>query len=115
MPVLSDCDRGAGIFLLTIPKPPAYAVCMDCNEKDICRGALMEAKCGECIFYQLRTNIDGICVRFPPVPYPAPQKKVITGEVQMGVMSMRPLVGYHDCCGEFIPRPKEEATQPSEN
>ena len=71
--------------------------------------------CGECAHYAALNEKQGVCYRYPPVPYPVPVpaggQVQIPGQQQasgMGIIQARPPVGVDElACGEFEPIPED--------
>lgn len=74
----------------------------------------MDIICGNCVFYRLKSNVDGVCFRYPPTAYPAPGKSPL-GQPVLNSLVMRPTVSFTDFCGDFLPRQEEPKPELSPN
>lgn len=75
---------------------------------------MTEVKCGNCVFYRTKSNVDGVCFRYPPTAYPAPGKNLV-GQPIINSLIMRTTISFNDFCGEFHPRAEEPKPEPSPN
>ena len=63
--------------------------------------------CGGCVFFKVRDEASGHCMRYPPVMVPLPVKRADISRGEAGVAmvphAVNPVVVPNSFCGEFRP------------
>lgn len=57
--------------------------------------------CGSCRYWTAQREQLGVCKRLPPVPVPTIEVNQITGAASPSIVSVFPMVGSADGCGEW--------------